>query len=64
MKCIIDAKEIFNKVKQYNEDLVFIVNSDDISYRNDVEVNDANFGYKSWKKIRKQTALRSISNLS
>ena len=46
MKCIIDAKEIFNKVKQCNEDLGFIVNSDDVSYRKDVEVNDANFGYK------------------
>ena len=43
MKCIIDAKEIFHKVKQYNEDLIFIVNSDYISYRNDVEVNDVNF---------------------
>ena len=46
MKYIIDAKEILNKVKQYNEDLVFVVNPDDISYRNNVEVNDVNFGYK------------------
>lgn len=41
-----EAKEIFNKIKQYNEDLVFTVNSDDISYRNNVETNDVNFAYR------------------